>query len=126
MSERRKILVVDDDDLVRDALKLKVEDILSSLGNPAQVDVAGDGQEALQLLQKQNYSFVLMDTQMPGLYGYELCSQMKKEYHSLTIFGMSADAAYKQKWMEAGADGFISKFQLNKSLAKIIDDCVNK
>ncbi len=127
MNEVTRFLIVDDDDLVREALQLKVEDLLSSYVKTVEVHIAGDGQQALQLLQQQKYHFILMDTQMPpGLPGYEVCSQMKKEHPDLTIFGMSMDHTCRQQWLDAGADGFVPKSQLNRSLENVVSDYLGK
>lgn len=105
MSEAKKILVVDDDCSVRDAL----EEFVSYCYPDAIVQTAKDGAETLRLLQEQDYSLLIMDTQMPGLSGYEICSEIRASRKTLIIIGMSCDRNYRQSWVNAGANEFISK-----------------
>ena len=65
------ILVIDDDSGVRGVLKL----ILQRAGH--QVYDAGFGQEGLELLLKQTVDLVLVDVEMPGLTGFEVCRSIK-------------------------------------------------
>lgn len=67
----KRILVVDDDDHVRDLLA----DVLSQEGRA--VDVARDGSEALALLDHNHYDVILSDLRMPGLDGPALYEALR-------------------------------------------------
>jgi DNA-binding response OmpR family regulator len=71
------ILIVDDEKAVRDSLKelLVMEEY--------QVDEAGGGEEALELLDDKDFDLVLLDIKMPGVDGIQVMQQMKK-YHPET------------------------------------------
>src|SRR5688572_10431647 len=65
------ILVVDDNELNRDALSclLRLQQY--------DVDVAGDGQEALSVLASRSFDLVLLDVEMPGLSGLEVLTGIR-------------------------------------------------
>lgn len=69
----RRILVVDDEKGVRDA----IAGLLSDLGYD--VAVAADGAEALALIQDAAFGLVLTDLNMPGMDGWSLAERIKKE-----------------------------------------------
>lgn len=67
------ILVVDDNDLNRDLLGRR----LQQLGY--QVEQAGDGDTALRMLRRQSYDLMLLDIIMPGLDGYQVLERLQAE-----------------------------------------------
>ena len=67
------ILVVDDNDLNRDLLSRR----LQQLGH--QVDQAGDGDTALRMLRLQSYDLLLLDIIMPGLDGYQVLELLRTD-----------------------------------------------
>ena len=71
--KKGRILVVDDDELVREVLA----GTLAFMG--FDVDLAGSGAEGLRLFLKRPFDLVLTDLQMPGIDGFTLAIQMKDE-----------------------------------------------
>ena len=126
MSEKKKILVVDDDELIREALQLILENTLSLSGCNAAVDCAASGEEALQKVRQQKYDAVLMDTQMGGIHGYDVCAQMKEKNPDQVVIGMSMDPTCRQQWIDAGADEFVPKFEFTKSIRDILTQYLPK
>jgi len=101
----QNILVVDDDSLVRKVLKRYI----SGLGY--HVDVAEDGQGALEMLNSNRYDLVLTDLQMPRLGGRELLLAMSSDFPNvpkivLTGHGTNDDIIAALK---AGAYDFLYK-----------------
>jgi DNA-binding response OmpR family regulator len=74
MANRKRALVVDDDDPIRKMLAKVVE------RQNLDVDVARDGQEAIERLDRNGYSVVLLDLMMPRVDGFEVLRHMK-EHH---------------------------------------------
>lgn len=78
-------------------------------------DVAGDGVEAVEMVQQQEYELVLMDLQMPGMDGYEASSTIRElddtKYKQLPIIALSASARfdYKERMEVAGINDFVNK-----------------
>ena len=73
--KNRRILVVDDEEAIRDTCKRALE------WAGYRVDVCQNVQEALELLDKEeDYELVLTDLNLPGLNGLELISEIKKKH----------------------------------------------
>ena len=122
--ENIKILVVDDDDQIRD----NIAEVLSQEGY--QVYVASTGKEALQKVEEISPDIILTDYVMPEVDGIALCKNIKNNPDTLDIgviliTGLQ-DLDTKIKGLSAGADDFLTKPFLFpeliariKSLAKI-------
>jgi signal transduction histidine kinase/ActR/RegA family two-component response regulator len=80
-----------------------------------QIDIAGDGKQALALLESavQPYDLVLMDVQMPIMDGMEATRLMRRDprWKSLPVIAMTAHAMNgdKERCLEAGMDAYIAK-----------------
>ena len=106
-----KILIVDDEDEVRDFLK-KV------LSTNFKVATACNGKEALSVLSSENISLVLSDVMMPDINGFELCHRIKKDESTahIPVLLLTALTDIKQQihGISEGADGYIQKpFHIN-------------
>ncbi len=100
--ECRKILVVDDDHLIRDSLY----ELLSILGY--NVECAGNGKDAIELMQKNIYDALITDHIMPGINGIELTKKIRNVGLKLLIIGISGTCNEKD-FLDAGANVFINK-----------------
>ena len=78
-----------------------------------QVDVAGDGLEALKLLSENGYDLVLMDVQMPLLDGLETTRRLRRQEHgrNLPVIGLTAHAmdGDRRRCLEAGMNDYLPK-----------------
>lgn len=68
----RKILVVEDEEILRETYEI----ILST--EPYLIDIASDGQEALNKCQKTRYDLILLDIMMPRVTGVEFLERIQK------------------------------------------------
>jgi CheY-like chemotaxis protein len=78
----------------------------------ADATVAGNGKEAVELLQAAPYDLILMDLQMPEMDGYQATRYIRNDMKSsIPIIAMTADAMKGEadKCMEAGMQDYISK-----------------
>ena len=100
----RKILVVDDEKLIVKGIKFSLEQ------DDYTVDCAYDGQEALDLIRKNEYDVVLLDVMLPVLTGFEVCQQVR-EFSDVPIIMLTAkgDDMDKILGLEYGADDYITK-----------------
>ncbi len=105
MSTNRKILVADDEEIMRDVLGA----LLAS--ENYRVDLAQNGTQALDMIRDKEYSVVLLDLMMPDLDGLQVLEELKKLESSpvavvLTAFGSIEKAV---KATKLGAFDFITK-----------------
>ena len=110
------VLVVDDEQSIRNSLRT----ILSGLG--FSVVEAARGEEALALVRTAQFDAVLLDIQMPGIGGVEVCSRIRGISPSLPVLMVTVEASEDRKVaaLNAGADDFITKpFQLRELIARL-------
>ncbi|MBW1856942.1 MAG: response regulator [Deltaproteobacteria bacterium] len=103
-----KILVVDDDILVLEAL----EELLKSSGY--EVRVATRGQEALEILEKEHFDLLILDVVMPKMTGFDVCREVRKrddEMSTVKIIMLTAktDARSAEIRKECGCDLYLTK-----------------
>lgn len=102
---RAKILVVDDQRLTCEQLKM----ILEKEGH--QVHTASDGREALEQLAEGVFSLVITDLKMPGMGGMELLKQLKRQYPEVSSVVMTAKGSIDTavEAMKLGANDYLTK-----------------
>ena len=114
LSER--ILIVEDEKKIADTLQFG----LSEHGYPA--DVAYNGTIGYNQFKKNLYSLVILDINLPGLSGYELCKNIRAINADVPIIFLTAQSTLddKIKGYDLGADDFIVKpFEFRELLLKI-------
>lgn len=83
------------------------------LGQNLKVDIAENGQIAVDMVRKKNYDLVLMDLQMPVMDGYSATTEIRKfvSKEKLPIVAMTADAmsGIREKCMEVGMQDYVTK-----------------
>jgi len=110
------VLIVDDEASIRISLRT----ILSGLG--FSVVEAARGEEAISLVRTTQFDIVLLDINMPGLGGIEVCRLMRKNAPLLPIVMLTVQGSEDRKVeaLDAGADDYITKpFQLRELIARI-------
>ncbi len=110
------VLIVDDEPSIRISLRT----ILSGLGFA--VVEAARGEEAVSLVRTAQFDIVLLDINMPGLGGIEVCRLMRKNAPLLPIVMLTVQGTEDRKVeaLDAGADDYITKpFQLRELIARI-------
>lgn len=83
----KRILLVDDEPLILKGLKFSLEQ------DGYETDSATDGEQALKMIQSNNYDLVLLDVMLPGLSGIEVC-QRTRETSDVPIIMLTAKAEY--------------------------------
>jgi two-component system response regulator MprA len=112
-----KVLVVDDEPAVRDSLRraLQLEGY--------EVELAGDGLEALERLAAENgVDALLLDVSMPRLDGLETCRRLRRDGNALPVLMLTARDAVSDRvaGLDAGADDYVVKpFALEELLARL-------
>ena len=111
-----RILVVDDDRAVRESLRR------SLAFNGYQVDLATDGQEALEAVDTRRPDAMVLDVMMPRLDGLSVCRRMREAGDALPILVLTARDAVSDRvaGLDAGADDYLPKpFALEELLARL-------
>ena len=100
----KKILVVDDEKSLVKGIKFSLEQ------DDMKVEVAYDGETALELAKANHYDMILLDIMLPGFSGLEVC-QMIREFSDVPIIMLTAkgDDMDKILGLEYGADDYITK-----------------
>ena len=100
----KKVLVVDDEKLIVKGIRFSLEQ------DGMEVDCAYDGQEALDLAEKNNYDMVLLDVMLPKVDGFEVCRRIR-DFSDTPIIMLTAkgDDMDKILGLEYGADDYITK-----------------
>ena len=111
-----RILVVDDEPAVRESLRraLQLEGY--------EVDLAGDGQEALERLHANSVDAVVLDVSMPRRDGLQTCRQLRSEGNSIPVLMLTArdEVSDRVAGLDAGADDYVVKpFALEELLARL-------
>jgi len=117
-----KILIVDDDQDIR----FNLSGILKKEGY--NVIEAGDGREALKILQDNHPDLVLLDMRLPEMDGMKILEKMKKYDHNLVVIMLTAYSEVKDavKAMKLGAYDYIGKpFNNDELLMTIKRACEN-
>lgn len=93
-------------------------------------DVARSGSEALAMASEQAYDVILMDVQMPGMDGIETTrlirlTEQQRQQPRACIIGLSAHAIveYRERSLEAGMDGFLTKPFRIDDLQILLHEC---
>jgi len=97
------VLVVDDDPDLREFLRL----MLTSMG--VEVTTAGNGQEALDVLEGQDPDLILLDMKMPVMNGWEFCRVLDGRDARPPIVVLTAAPDPACRAAEAHADGWLGK-----------------
>ena len=111
-----RLLVVEDDPGVARVLRRGLTE------NAYAVDVAGDGERALELAAVNAYDAMVLDLMIPGAGGLEVCRRLRASGSHLPILMLTArdDVQDKVAGLDAGADDYLAKpFQFDELLARL-------
>ena len=111
-----KILVVDDERAVRESLRraLALEGY--------DVDLAADGEEALESVRRAEPDALILDVLMPGVDGLEVSRRLRRSGSKVPILMLTARDAIENRveGLDAGADDYVTKpFALEELLARV-------
>ncbi|NMM65613.1 response regulator transcription factor [Clostridium sp. P21] len=117
MSEE-KILIVDDEEHITELMKFNLDN------NGYKTICAGNGLDALRLAKIENPNLILLDIMLPGMDGYDVCKEVRKDnsISSTPIIMITAKGEEFDKvlGLELGADDYITKpFSIRELLARV-------
>jgi len=107
-----RILTVEDDERIRTAVRLALED------EGWDVEEADTGEEALQAFTRQPSDVVLIDIMLPGIDGFDVCRSIRRVSDvPIVMVTARADTHDVVAGLEAGADDYLTKPFAPKELA---------
>ena len=115
MAEKQRILIVDDDSSIAELISLYLEKECFS------TTIAEDGEEALNLYEKEGADLLILDLMLPGIDGYEVCRRLRAT-SDVPIIMLSAKGETFDKvlGLELGADDYILKpFDTKELIARV-------
>ena len=106
MSERVRVLVVDDEPLAR----MRIEDVLAHMESAEVVGAASNGIEAVEMIRSLRPDLVFLDVQMPGKTGVEVVREVGPDAMPATIFVTAFDQFAVQAFDVAAVDYLVKPF----------------
>jgi DNA-binding response OmpR family regulator len=121
----KKILIVEDNIVILTMQK----QIFEMEGY--EIVTAQEGMDALKKIHQENPDVVLLDVNIPGMNGFELCRQVKEDPKLQTIIVVMISAVYysdedAKKGMALGADAYFTKPYENEVLQSKIKELIEK
>ena len=117
MSEKDKILIVDDDQEIREVLRILLT------GEQFQVAEAAGGEEALQYLEGHpgEVDLVILDVMMEGVSGYHVCVQLREKWNVPVLFltAKSRESDLTMGYSSGGDDYLVKPFSYPELLARV-------
>ena len=111
-----KLLIVEDNADIAKLIQLNVKDI------NCEADIAEDGNQGLEMFEKNNYELVILDLMLPGIDGLEVCRQLRSKFAYVPILMLTSKSSELDRvvGLEVGADDYITKpFSILELLARI-------
>jgi len=100
-----KILVVEDDELIREILSKVIQKEGYGL------DAVGTGEEGFSLAQQNQYAAIVLDINLPGIDGYEVLTQLRSEGTNTPVLLLTSrqQVTDRVRGLNLGADDYLSK-----------------
>jgi DNA-binding response OmpR family regulator len=112
---KSKVLIVEDDATLLEMLEYNL------VRQGYEVLKVSDGRSAITLAQKEVPNLMILDIMLPGIDGFEVCRQLRKDY-SFPILMLTArtEEVDKVLGLEMGADDYLTKpFSMRELLARV-------
>jgi len=118
MSDKIRVLLADDHVLVRQGIRQFLEDA-------AGIEVvaeAGDGAQAVHLVETHQPDIAVLDIRMPGVTGVEATRRIKEHFPQVRVLILTAydDDPYVFALLQAGADGYVLKTSSADELVRAV------
>jgi len=119
MNNEVRLFLADDHTILREGLKLIIEDV----PHYTVVGEAGDGKEALDMIEKLNPHIAILDISMPTMSGIDVARYMKKYVPESKIIILSRhdNEEYVKELLKTGVNGYVLKDDAGDDLLRAID-----
>ncbi len=120
--EAKKVLVVDDEEIIRDML----QEALNQGGY--EVRLAGSAEEGMDILRKESIMVMFLDLNLPGMNGVELCKRIRKKNKLSIIYALTgySNLFGLIECRDAGFDDFFTKPASIELLLEAAQDAFKK
>mgnify|MGYP001069573250 CR=1 FL=1 len=115
MAAKQKILIVDDDTNIAELISLYLTKEFY------QVQIVGDGEQALRVFDAFQPNLVLLDLMLPGIDGYQVCRELRKRSNTpIIMLSAKGEVFDKVLGLELGADDYMIKpFDSKELVARV-------
>lgn len=117
-----RVLIVDDQPRARDSLQA----LLSTCSWVGEVREAGNGRQAVDLVERFQPDVILIDIRMPEIDGLKVTLLMKALWPQVRIVALSLYPEHRQEALTAGADAFVAKVDASEQLLGTLDELVKE
>jgi len=115
---KANVLVVDDQEVIRDTLQTALDD------EGFTVETAANGREALDILERWDPCVILLDLMMPVMDGWTFCAEQRRSGDRTPVVLLSAAGGLDQEARALSAAGFIAKpFDIDTVISAIEGAC---
>ena len=114
-----KILIVDDEKMIREGLKYRIEQYLK---DNVQITLANDANSALERIRENDFDVLFCDINMPFVSGLELIEKINDKGMTIIIVSGYSEFKYAQKAIELKVDNYILKPIERTKLEEILDN----
>lgn len=116
--ETTRVILADDHPKVRAGIR----NLLEKAPDIEIIGEAGDGEEALRLVEDLSPDVLLLDVEMPLMTGVEVARRLKEEGSSVRILALSAyqDRQYIQGMLANGASGYLTKEEVPEKIVRAV------
>ena len=111
-----RVLVVEDESYLADAIATGLR------RETMAVDIAEDGAEALAQVEIADYDVVVLDRDLPGIHGDEVCARLAREHPDVKVIMLTAARSLRERveGFELGADDYLVKpFEFPELVARL-------
>jgi heterodisulfide reductase subunit A len=119
---KHSILIVDDEPILRESLRDWLEE------DGYEISLAATGEEALKILERKNFSLLIIDYRLPGMDGIAVLKRVKATKPSVKSFIITAfpQAELAVEAMKQGAIDFLIKPLALDNLEKLVNETLSE
>lgn len=117
----KRILIVDDEKFIRNGISAIISNNFPEL---FQIELAKNGQEALEIMKKTNFDLVITDINMPFINGIDFIKEIRQIFGELNIIVISGydEFEYARQCMKYGVKNYLLKPINDKELVEIVKE----
>ena len=110
----RKILIVEDEQYMQELMQIQLQSQFN-------LTISGNGADALQILETQEFDLILLDVMLPYISGFELCKEIRNSSNvPILMVTARTDLSDTVKGLELGADDYVTKpFEFKELIARM-------